>query len=386
MEPVSALVTALLAAWFITRGAADAAIGQARHEARAAAEAIREDLRERREAWAQRVLGRVADGRRGGPATGLWWAWAGLRVAGGVRRRMRREPRSAERARAIRDTTGPWRRVFDAAGGGARTAWNETRRQRKAQERPNRVPLGVCGRCGAVVALRSLTTVDGKQERLCVKCHGEQTAQQRHTDEPEAAPDAAQEAEPESTVVDAEIVEPIELEPATADSSRPVEGPSTPELPPGAEATPEPGSRPEPQPKQDTLPPVTPVAAIEGEPMPGQIVPRRNIPIAYARPKRPMSGESYTHGEWQRAVVAIGQCLEALPLELEAMLRQLTTADAGRSQIAGVLKLHQDTEMFLGQVADMLRRVELIERPVLNAVEAAGGPEEIAGIRYLSDV
>lgn len=118
---------------------------------------------------------------------------------------------------------------------------------------------------------------------------------------------------------------------------------------------------------------------------PGQIVLRKpHLPASAAA--RGNGGESYTHGQWTRSVADIHKRLAELPTALEMMLRLLTAADAGRSQVQGVLGLHADIILFMEQVNDMLREVNKREQPVLNAVEAAGGPDEIAGIPYLSDV
>lgn len=118
---------------------------------------------------------------------------------------------------------------------------------------------------------------------------------------------------------------------------------------------------------------------------PGQIVPRRSGAPVYAR-ARGTGGESYTHGQWNQVVIDIRQRLDQLPDALEMMLRRLTTAEAGRSQVQGVIQLHGDILAFITQVTEMLVEVNRREAPVLNAVDAAGGPDEIAGIPYLSDV
>jgi hypothetical protein len=118
---------------------------------------------------------------------------------------------------------------------------------------------------------------------------------------------------------------------------------------------------------------------------PGQLVPRHtHAPARTAA--RGNGGESYTHGQWNRAVLDIHHRLDELPTALEMMLRRLTSADAGRSQVRGVVHLHREIVAFIQQITEMLKEVNRKEQPVLDAVEAAGGPEEIAGIPYLSDV
>ncbi|MFG2001648.1 hypothetical protein ACGFNU_21100 [Spirillospora sp. NPDC048911] len=117
---------------------------------------------------------------------------------------------------------------------------------------------------------------------------------------------------------------------------------------------------------------------------PGQIVPTR--PHTLATAARGNGGESYTHGAWNRVVADIYQRLDMMPAVLEMMLRRLTTADAGRSQVRDVIKFRDDVDQYMQLILEMLRDVNQREAPVLAAVEDAGGPDEIAGIRYLSDV
>lgn len=97
-------------------------------------------------------------------------------------------------------------------------------------------------------------------------------------------------------------------------------------------------------------------------------------------------GDSYTHGAWNRATRDIERRLEMLPALLEQMLASLTHADAGRTQVAGVVAFHQGAHIFIGQLREMLREVNRRENPVVETVTAAGGPEEIPSINYLREV
>ena len=118
---------------------------------------------------------------------------------------------------------------------------------------------------------------------------------------------------------------------------------------------------------------------------PGQVVPVRG-PSPLARTGVTHGGEAYTHGQFNRAVADIEKRLDELPAMLEAMLQRLNTAEAGRTQVLGVFATRDQIIAFMGQVRAMLDAANRRERPVLTAVELAGGPDEIAGIRYLSDV
>lgn len=415
MEPVSALIIALVSAWYMSRGAAEAAVDQARAEARTASAAIRDDLRQRGQSWADDLGQRLAAGRSGGPFTGLWWGWAGLRAFQALRNGLRSDQDHAG-PRSIRGPRGPFGRIWDAGTRGARFARDEHRRQRADQEKPRRVPVGVCGRCRAVVARAALAAASPGGALMCATCRAATQADKDTTAEKQSP---RPKPGPADDIVDADVVV---KEPRPIAAPRPelvgpvpersVPEPSAPELgsgaaqPPAAPKPVGPPTPPAPPPAPSTAPQpaaAAPAAAppevsppnvpeLEGEPMaprsPGQLAPTRRsaLPAAAQAAARGTGGESYTHGQWQRAVASIEARLDELPLYLELMLRRLTTADAGRSQVEGVVKLHGEIGQYVGQVRDMLARVNRKEQPVLNAVDAAGGPEEIAGIPYLSEV
>lgn len=420
MEPVSAVIIALAAAWAITRGTADAAVSQAAQEARAAADAIRADLRGRSDAWAKTLADRIADGRAGGPATGMWWAWAAARTGRAVRDGLRREPRVGERARQVRGTTGPGRRIFDAGVNGARFAREQAQQQRQSQQRPTQTRLGVCEQCGAVVARQSLepATVGpaARQLRVCVLCRAAeadraaQTSGTRDTtstrgqqmDEPvdaEIVDDQPRNDRARNDRARPEIAAPRpQLDAPRPGGAAPREPAGPPKPPPPAlpaQPAPVPAARPRrPAPAPQADPAVNPATTAarqldQGEPMapraPGQLVPRHGNRVA-THTARGTGGESYTHGMFNRAVTDVEQRLTELPGAVELMLNSLTAADAGRSQVLGVMALGDEIVQFMQQVREMLTAVNRKEHPVLNAVEAAGGPDEIAGIPYLREV
>lgn len=394
MEPMSALIIACVIAWRVVYSAGDAAVDQAKAEAHQAASAIRDDLRRRHKGWADDLNQRLTDGRSGGPSTALWWGWAAARTARAVRQAMRRQPRTAEQnPRAIRATTGPFRRIWEAAVRGGRFAREEARRQRAADERQTRVPVGVCGRCGAVAARTALAPAEpGSRELLCANCRS-RAAAERQTD-----PDARQRPEPPAPapdVADADLVDPPQLDRPRPEIEPPpsrVEEPQAPKAPPQPTLPPAPPTGRTPQPARTDPVPVADAInppAIEGEPVaprqPGQVAVRHTATAARAV-ARGTGGESYTHGQWNSSTTDIQRRLEELPAVLELMLQRLTSADAGRSQVQGVLKTRDDIVAFMELVRVTLTDVNRRELPVLAAVEAAGGPTEIASISYLSDV
>lgn len=394
MDPVSALVLGCVVAWCMTRAAGEAAVDQARAEARAAASAVRSDLNARREAWAGELAARLASGRKGGPSTPLWWGWAAFRTAGAIRGALSSAPREAERPQAIRGTVGPFRRIWEAGQRGAGYAADEARRQRDAKQQPTRVPVGVCGRCGNVVARSALEWDLANLEYRCVMCRASQeTGSSKEQETPKESDRTA------ADVVDAEVID----QPTEPNPRPPIPDPALPAAPAG---TPEPAPlaepaqvppRHNPQLEAPSTGPAAPAdrpinpSEIEGDQMaprhPGQVVATRaGSGTALARPANGSSGESYTHGQFNRAVTDIEKRLDELPSTLQAMLQSLTTADAGRAQVLGVLATREDIVAFMTQVRAMLAEVNRRERPVLAAVNAAGGPDQVPSFAYLRNV
>lgn len=401
MDPFSAMIFAIVVSGVIVHTAWDAGVDQAKAEARHAAEAIRKDLQKRRKVWAKQLNDRLENGRTAGPATALWWGWAAMRTAKAVYRGLKREPRTAEKA--IGGPTGPFQRIFGAAWRGARYARDEARRQREAREKAARTPVGVCSRCGAVVANAALAwalTRLGRQEQMCAGCRASVEAQRK------ADQDVAAKAnETEQDVPDADVIhEPTAAisRPEPNDIPRDDESAGT---PPHRATTSPPPTRPAPATtvtieRVDNAPAAQrPVlvesvtrpasnTAPEGERMPRQLVPSRGGVVATRNTAmtRRGGGDSYTHGQWKRATADIGRRLEMLPALLEQMLRSLHHSDAGREQVAGVMAFYQDAVNLIGEVTTMLAEVNRRETPVVEAVTAAGGPSEIPNIPYFREV
>jgi hypothetical protein len=226
VDPVSALVIAFIVGTAIMRSAGQAAADQARAEVSRAADAVRADLRGRRTAAAARLGARLEAGRAAGPVYPMWWAWAGVRAAGALRRAARQRRRTAERRPGpARATTGPLGRILGAALRGGVYGWRESLRQLREywgnapdpvgrpdpqgqpdpQGRPRPVPVGVCERCGAAAALAALAyaeTRHGRRARMCARCRAEVDIERRLDAEPDPAPAAGP-----ADVVDAELVD-----------------------------------------------------------------------------------------------------------------------------------------------------------------------------------
>ena len=98
----------------------------------------------------------------------------------------------------------------------------------------------------------------------------------------------------------------------------------------------------------------------------------------------PPAGEAYTHGQWQQATEALQASLAGLPDALEQMLASLTSVDAGRTQVGGVLTLTDQAEAWAAQVKEMLGDVNQRELPVADTVDGAGGAADINAIPYMA--
>jgi len=222
VDPVTALVVAFIVTSAIMRAAGQAAADQARVEAARAADAIRADIRGRRTAAARRLSARLEAGRAAGPVYPMWWAWAAVRAAGGLRRGARQRRREAERRLGpSRSTTGPLGRILGAALRGAAYGWRESRRQyREARaqghdDRRRPPDVGVCERCGAVTALAALAEAPtrlGRRARMCARCRAQVDVERRLDAEPDPAP-----AAPPADVTDADVVD----DPAEIPAARP---------------------------------------------------------------------------------------------------------------------------------------------------------------------
>jgi hypothetical protein len=264
----------------------------------------------------------------------------------------------------------------------------------------------VCGRCGAAAAKAALVwalTRFGRQEQMCAKCRAAVEAE-RKADQDAAEPATA----PEPDVADADVVEePARAiaQPDTADAPHktPTGGPtSTPPPLRPERSTPEPDTRttwtvqrvdntptqPANAPSVETAERPALNSAPEGEPMARQLVPHKSSSpaVRHNAMTRRAGGDSYTHGAWSRVTQDLHRRAEMLPALIEAMLASLNHADAGRSQVTGVMTVREDTVLFMEQVKEMLREVKRLEVPVVEAVTHAGGPDEIPSISYLRDI
>jgi len=121
----------------------------------------------------------------------------------------------------------------------------------------------------------------------------------------------------------------------------------------------------------------------------GHVVPRNGTAPA-ARTNGTLangtSGEAWTHGQFERAVATIRAHLDQVPAKNEAMLRDLRSVEAGRTQVEGVMWIYRTVAEWIAQIDAGLTDSNRRAKPVVGAVAGAGGPEEIAAIRYYREV
>lgn len=224
--------------------------------------------------------------------------------------------------------------------------------------------------------------------------------------EPRPAPDAS-DADPE--IIDAEIVddgtptpEPPRSEVPPADTAdRPAEPmPARPHSgadPRASTARPTPAAKPVTAPAAATEPtqpstsqPAVTAAGTAPEPegaampprSPGHVVPANGAPLAGRPTANGSGGEAWTHGQFKLSVANVQRHAEAVPPELDTMLGNLTSVNAGRSQVAGSMRAYDLAGAFVAAVDHMLRESNWRAEPVVDAVAGAGGPQEIADMNY----
>jgi hypothetical protein len=98
------------------------------------------------------------------------------------------------------------------------------------------------------------------------------------------------------------------------------------------------------------------------------------------------SGETYTHGHWQQAYQMMRDCLKQLPVALDALLSDLRATDVGRTQAAGMIRFADGARTWGQLVEQTLNTIDPIALPVVEAVTAAGGPEDVNGMPYYREV
>jgi hypothetical protein len=358
---------------------------------------------------------RLEDGKAKGPKSAIWWGVAAAKGARKVHRALRR---TGERSVSL-PAAGPFRRVRDAAVAGgaagyrrardaakARRASRPTMGERARQARRNAsawrtgsrpdhatgdaVATGVCDGCGVMAAKPALKREGGLL--LCVLCRvpaaADVPAVPGDTGTAGALPAGAVAAEGDG-VAYGELVPELALAGATTEGE--IMAKSDKEL--LARAHPA-DLRELAKRELDRGHLEASGAYLEhakeleqaGRSMqrPGQIA-RRTAHAPAAVGGSGGGGDITTHGDWDRLTQLIAEALEVTTRCKEAMLGHLTAADAGRTQMADIRNWADQTQRAVSFIRMVLAETNQRIYPLIDAVNAAGGPSEVASPGYHSD-
>lgn len=103
-------------------------------------------------------------------------------------------------------------------------------------------------------------------------------------------------------------------------------------------------------------------------------------------PARP--GEAYNYGAWRDAELTDAQLFDQLGLALDAMLGNLNTVNAGRTQVRNVSDWADRIRTEVTLTQEVVDEMERRYGPVIAVVAGVGGTEEISdpGSGYYEEV
>jgi len=129
---------------------------------------------------------------------------------------------------------------------------------------------------------------------------------------------------------------------------------------------------------QHELAGTVPVSATDG----GEMAKELAVPGTggLARP-----GEAYSYGSWRRATIDDAGLIEQLGLCLDKMLADLSTVNAGRTQVRNVTEWADRVRAEADETSSVISEMDRRYRPVIAAVAAAGGTSEICDISYYGE-
>jgi hypothetical protein len=94
------------------------------------------------------------------------------------------------------------------------------------------------------------------------------------------------------------------------------------------------------------------------------------------------TGESYTHAAWRQQVGVVMDHLGALHAAADTMLASLTAQDGGDAHIAGVQAWIAAIEACEAHGERLVSGTDQAQRPVGEAIGAAGGVSEVTGDKH----
>lgn len=98
------------------------------------------------------------------------------------------------------------------------------------------------------------------------------------------------------------------------------------------------------------------------------------------------TGELHTQADWEGLTGAIKEAMAQIGDAVENTLRCLSAKNASRSQIAAVQDWGSQVTAVLGYGTDLVDEVNARQDPYVEAVQAAGGSDEVADASYYAEI
>lgn len=98
------------------------------------------------------------------------------------------------------------------------------------------------------------------------------------------------------------------------------------------------------------------------------------------------TGEAYTHRAWVIQAEAVMESLAALNAAADAMHASLVFNEAGQSQLDGVQRWQVAIADALATGTQLIAETDRSQRPVGEAIAAAGGTDEVAAKAYYREL
>jgi len=98
------------------------------------------------------------------------------------------------------------------------------------------------------------------------------------------------------------------------------------------------------------------------------------------------TGEAYTHRAWMIQAESVMETLATLEAAADAMLASLIALEAGRAQLDGVQRWQAAISDAMATGSRLISQTDHAQRPVGEAIAAAGGPGEVAAKTYYGEL
>jgi|SRR5271166_6378189 len=98
------------------------------------------------------------------------------------------------------------------------------------------------------------------------------------------------------------------------------------------------------------------------------------------------TGEAYTHRAWMIQAESVMETLATLEAAADAMLASLIAQEAGQAQLDGVQRWQAAISDAMATGSRLISDTDHSQRPVGEAIAAAGGPAEVAAKSYYGEL